>query len=190
MNLDIFLFSQINPVKDFFAVLSLIDKWVFNGVNNLALKYLWLDTLGIFLAQYLPWVLIGILILFLLKNFKKYWKMVSLGILAAVFARIITEIIHWLWYRPRPFVENQINSLLSHSPTSSFPSGHATFFFALSTIVYFYNKKAGIFFFLASFLIVLARVFTGLHWPLDILGGVAVGIFSAWFLNKIFSTNH
>ena len=164
MNLDIFLFSQI---------------------NSLALKYLWLDTLGIFLAQYLPCVLIGILILFLLKNFKKYWKIVSLGISAGVFARIITEIIHWLWYRPRPFIENQINSLLSHSPTSSFPSGHATFFFALSTIIYFYHKRAGIFFFLVSSLIGLGRVFTGVHWPLDILGGIAIGVFSGWLVNKV-----
>ena len=162
-----------------------LDIYIFSQINNLALKYLWLDTLGIFLAKYLPWVLIGILILFLIKNFKKHCKMVSLGISAAIFARIITEIIRWIWYRPRPFIENEVNLLLNHSPTSSFPSGHTSFFFALSTIIYFYNKKAGFFFFLASFLIVLSRVFTGIHWPSDILAGAIVGIFSAWLVHKI-----
>ena len=166
MNLDIYLFSQI---------------------NNLALKYLWLDTLGIFLAKYLPWVLIGILILFLIKDFRKYWKMVSLGVLAAGFARIITEIIRLVYYHPRPFIENEVNLLLNHPLTSSFPSWHTSFFFAFSTVIYFYNKKAGFFFFLASFLIGFGRVFTGIHWPSDILGGMVLGILSAWLINKLLS---
>ena len=46
------------------------------------------------------------------------------------------------------------------------------------------NKKAGIFFFLASFLIGLARVFSGIHWPSDILVGALVGILSAYLLRK------
>ena len=164
-----------------------LDICIFSQINGLALKYLWLDTLGIFLAKYLPWVLIGILILFLIKDFKKHYKMVCLGVSAAIFARIITEIIRWIWYHPRPFLENQVNLLLNHSPTSSFPSGHTSFFFALSTIVYFYNKKAGILLFLTSFSIGLGRVFTGIHWPSDILAGIIVGIFSAWLLRKLWS---
>jgi undecaprenyl-diphosphatase len=81
---------------------------------------------------------------------------------------------------------------LSHSVSSSFPSGHAAFFFALSTVLLLYNKKfyprpkfwwgAGLFFFLASFLISIARVFVGIHWPSDILAGAAIGIFSGWLI--------
>jgi len=106
-------------------------------------------------------------------------------IISAVLARfVIVELIRWVWQRPRPFVQNNVNLLLTHN-ASAFPSGHAAFFFAVSTIVYFYNKKAGILFFIASFLICLARVFSGIHWPLDILAGAIVGVLSGWVVHKI-----
>ncbi|MBZ9572575.1 phosphatase PAP2 family protein [Patescibacteria group bacterium] len=174
-----------------------MDFVIFQYLNNFALKYLWLDVIAIFFAKYLGWVLIGILILFLIKNFKKYWKMVVTAFVSAVLARfIITEIIRWLWPRTRPFVGAEVNLLLPHRLTGSFPSGHAAFFFALSMAFFLCYKKvyplpkfwwgAGILFFIASFLIAISRVFSGLHWPSDILGGALVGIFSAWLIHKIF----
>lgn len=164
-----------------------MDYLIFQYLNSFALKYLWLDVVAIFFARYFGWVLVGILILFLIKNFKKYWKMVATVFVSAILARfIITEVIRWLWSRTRPFIGEEINLLLPHRLTGSFPSGHAAFFFALSLIVYFYNKKAGILFFIASALIGVSRVFSGLHWPSDILVGAIVGLFSAWLINKIF----
>jgi len=123
----------------------------------------------------------------LTKDSKKYWPIIAQAILAAVLARFgITELIRFFWERPRPFIENNVNLLLSHSATGSFPSGHAAFFFALSAVVYFYNKKTGFFFFLASFLISISRVFCGVHWPSDIIAGAAIGIFSGWII-RLFS---
>jgi undecaprenyl-diphosphatase len=52
--------------------------------------------------------------------------------------------------------------------------------------VYFYNKKISIWFFVAAFLIGLARVFTGVHYPLDILGGAVIGIFVGWLTLVIY----
>ena len=46
--------------------------------------------------------------------------------------------------------------------------------------IYFYNKKWGIVFFVAAILMALARIVAGVHYPLDILGGAAVGILSAY----------
>ncbi|MDI6882950.1 MAG: phosphatase PAP2 family protein [Patescibacteria group bacterium] len=164
-----------------------MDFLVFQLINNFALKYLWLDTLAIFLTKYLPYLLIGILILLLIKNFKKYLPMVIKGFASAIFSGLVlTQIIRWFWFHPRPFIENEVNLLLTHSPSSSFPSAHTAFFFALSTIIYFYNKRTGIFFFLGSFLIGLARIFSGLHWPSDILGGIVLGILSGWLIYKFF----
>ena len=165
----------------------MIDYFIFQKINSLAGKSVCIDSLGIFFAEYLGYFLVAILFLFLLKNSKKYRPMAVKGFISAFFARFgITELIRFLWDRSRPFVENNVNLLLNHPATSSFPSGHAAFYFGLSIIVYFYNKKAGIFFLIASFLISISRVFVGIHWPSDVLAGAVIGIFSGWLTIKIF----
>jgi undecaprenyl-diphosphatase len=58
----------------------------------------------------------------------------------------------------------------------SFPSAHATFFFALSIIVYKENKTSGIVFLILSSIMGMARVAAGVHYPFDILGGAIMGI--------------
>lgn len=155
-----------------------MDAFVFQKINELAFRNHWLDSLGIFFAEYFPYVIVLCLVFFLVWNFKKYWGMVALALFSGVLSRGITEIIRFFWYKPRPFVENHINLLVGHIDSSSFPSGHASFFFGISIVVFLYNKKIGILFFLASFLVSWGRVYGGIHWPYDILGGLLVGIVS------------
>lgn len=162
-----------------------MDHLIFQQINNLALKNLYLDEVAIFCASFLGYILIGILFVFLIKNFKKYYKIVTLAFISGIFARFIIEIIRFIWNRPRPFISNSVNLLIRHSPSASFPSGHATFFFALSYLIFLYNKKIGLLFLIASFLISISRVFCGIHWPFDILAGALVGILSALIIKKI-----
>src|SRR3989344_3105578 len=133
-----------------------VDLYFFNLINSLALKWYWLDFIGFIIAKYSEYVLVVILVLFLAINFKKYWRMILEAVAAAVFTRfVLAEIIRWLWFKPRPFVTNSVNLLLDYdAKKASFPSGHAVFYFTLSTIVYFYNKKIGIVFYIASSIIV------------------------------------
>jgi undecaprenyl-diphosphatase len=161
-----------------------MDLYLFHLINQFALKWVWLDVFGRFGAQYLGYILIIFLFFFLIFNFKKYRKTVVQTITAVVLARLIfVEIIRWLLPRPRPFLSlADVNLLIKHSASSAFPSGHAAFFFALSAVVYLYNKKIGIWFLAGAFLISLARVFVGVHWPSDVLVGGLVGIFSAWLV--------
>jgi undecaprenyl-diphosphatase len=163
-----------------------LDSLIFSKINDLAGKSVCFDSFAIFCADYLGYVLIFILILFLLKDYKKYWQFVLKALVAAVLSRfVITELIRFFWEKPRPFIENNVNLLIGHEASSSFPSGHAAFYFALSTVVYFYNKKLGILFLISSVLISLSRVFVGVHWPSDILAGAIVGIFSGWLIVKL-----
>jgi len=161
-----------------------IDLFLFQFINQFAGKSACLDDTAIFFAKYFEYFLIFILLLFLVKSFKKYWPMVAQSFLAAILARlVITNIIRWLWFRPRPFVQSHINLLFNYNPAEpSFPSGHAAFYFAIATVVYSWNKKTGTLFYIASFLISIARVFSGIHWLSDILAGAAIGIFSGWLV--------
>ena len=182
--MDLYLFNLINPVRDSLFFVDSLDLIIFNGVNQFALKWLWLDVLAIILAEFFPYILLFALLLFLLKDHKKYLKVIIEAIAAAFFARfVIVSFIRWILPRARPFVNNNINLLFEYQGCS-FPSGQAAFFFAISTILYFYNKKIGALFFLSSILIVLARVFSGIHWPSDILTGAIVGIISGLVIKQ------
>ena len=165
-----------------------IDLFLTQFINQFAGKSACLDDTAIFFGKYFEYFLLFFLLLFLAKSFKKYWPMVVQAFSAAILSRfVITNIIRWLFPRPRPFVELHFNPLINQNPAeASFPSGHAAFYFAVSIIIYSYNKKAGFLFFLASFLISFSRIFCGLHWPSDILGGAVIGIISGIIILKLF----
>ena len=139
-----------------------------------------------FFAEYLGYILIVGFLVFFWKNKKKYPKLIFEAILAAVLSRgIITEAIRFFWQRSRPFVEQNIAPLMEHSSSASFPSGHASFYFAVGTVLYFYNKKAGILFLLGSAVIGITRVAAGLHWQSDVIAGALVGIASGFLVVQL-----
>jgi len=159
---------------------------LFEAINQYAGENSFLDSLAIFFSEYLQYFLVLAFIVLLIKNFNKYQLLVLRVTAAAILSRlVITEMIRSIYYSPRPFAENAVNLLIEHSPSASFPSGHASFFFAISTVVYLYNKKAGVLLFVASILVSVSRVFAGVHWPIDVIAGAAVGIFSGWVISKL-----
>jgi undecaprenyl-diphosphatase len=163
-----------------------MELLIFQFINGLANKYLWLDTLGVFFAKYLAYLMLFVLLVMVVGNFKKYSKTALLALTAGIFSEVFVQLIRLIWHRPRPFVGHKVNLLLHHSLSGSFPSGHAAFFFALSAVIYFYNKGLGYLFFILSALMGIARVFTGVHWLSDILGGAALGIASGFVCYKYF----
>ncbi len=162
------------------------DYYLFQQINNLAGQWSTLDLAVIFLVSYLQYVVGAGLLIFWFwdKNREERIKncyLAGVAISAIILSRLVfTEIIRWIWFRPRPFIDHAVNLLIVHANTGSFPSGHAAFFFALATAVFLSNRCAGQWLFLAAFLISVARVFVGVHYPGDILVGAAVGIFSGW----------
>lgn len=164
-----------------------MDLYLFQAINGLAGRYPFLDYLGIFFAEYLGYVLILIIAILLIKNFKGSFKMAAGALAAAILARFgFVALIRAIIPKARPFIENSVNLLLNQEASSSFPSGHAAAFFAASTVVYYFNKKLGIAFLIASCFISIFRVFCGVHWPSDILAGALVGLVSGWLTIKIF----
>ncbi len=164
-----------------------MDYLLFAYINNLAGKWICLDSIAIFFAEYLIYFLVAgaILFFFFLKRKERIRYLFLSGVSVILSRLIITELIRFAWFRPRPFVAHQVNLLIGHSSSGSFPSGHVAFLFALSAVIYFFNKKIGWIFFGLSFLVGLSRIFIGVHYPLDILGGIVVGVLSVVLL-KIF----
>lgn len=177
--------------------MNVFDVTLFRWLNSLVFLNLpvggWIDAWIIFKAEFLGLWILGILALILIfsKN-KKSWLQISFyALLSSAIARFIfTDIIRFFYHRPRPFeILENTNQLIFHSLGSSFPSGHAAFFFAVAASVFFFHRIWGIIFFGITLYIGTGRIEAGLHWPTDIIMGAVVGIFSAWlvqfFVRKI-----
>ncbi len=139
------------------------------------------DVLGIIIAQYIPYLLVlGFLILVYYQPFSR--RRVYLfceGALALILARgLITEIIRFFYHHERPFSFYNFTPLIPESGWS-LPSGHASFFFALAMVVWYADRRWGMVYLVLVTLVGLARIFVGVHWPLDIIAGAIVGIASA-----------
>jgi undecaprenyl-diphosphatase len=99
--------------------------------------------------------------------------MISIGIASA----LIVLSNHY-YFRTRPFDNLPAGSvnLLFYRPTdSSFPSNLAAVLFALAIAVFTKNKKYGSWLLALAVLVGFGRIYMGIHYPLDILGGAAVG---------------
>ncbi len=157
-----------------------MNNYLFATINSLAGNSVWLDRIGIFLAVYLTYLIVMALVYGGFLSGWKYGKrMFWEAIIASLTARLlIIEAIRAFYPHPRPFMIEQVRQLIPESGWS-FPSGHTTFVFAIAMTVWFYNRKFAYYLFAAGFLVGIARVYVGVHWPFDIFGGIATGILTS-----------
>lgn len=182
-----------------------IDNSFLLFFHSLANKNVFVDNVIIFLAEYLPFIAVILMILFIaIKNLKYIskenhlikikdtLKRIIFMFLPAIFSWVVATIIKYLIKRPRPFIElsNSVNPLFTHGGVDSFPSGHATFFMALAIGAFSLNKKFGWVMVIIAILIGLARIISGIHFPVDILSGFLLGILSSYLLNLLFKNKN
>ena len=164
-----------------------LNAALFQSIHGLAGQNAILDGLGIFFAEYFPYVLtLGFLILALRESgWRRKAYVVIEGALALVLAPgFITLTVHYFYFHPRPFAFYGFMPLISESG-ASFPSGHAAWFFALALVVFWTDRAWGVWYFIFAFVNGLARIYVGVHWPFDILGGAAAGVFAALFIRGL-----
>ncbi len=144
----------------------------------------------VFCAQTLPYIVLGLALVFFVihrhyvKNetvslrsiFAKVYEFLFFG-LSAVLAWLSAAILKKIIGAPRPIerLHDLVPAIIEYG-FNSFPSGHATFFSALATMLYLRHKGVGVLFFFFALVIGIARVVAGVHFPIDILAGYALGV--------------
>ncbi|MBI2100287.1 MAG: phosphatase PAP2 family protein [Candidatus Vogelbacteria bacterium] len=137
-----------------------VNEIIFRWFNGLAGRSPLSDTLIIFLAEYLGWILvIGLVIYF----FRRRGQILPVVAIAST-SWLISRVIKYFYLHPRPF-----------APDNSFPSGHGALFSALAFALYLYDRRWGNIYLVGAVLIGLARVAAGVHWPGDVLAGFILG---------------
>lgn len=103
--------------------------------------------------------------------------------LAAVVAVIVNIPIRGFVERPRPFLEHRgLEVLIKGKTDFSFVSDHATLAMALAVGIFLVHRKLGLIGIGLAVLAGFSRVYMGVHYPTDVVGGLALGMAVALLL--------
>jgi undecaprenyl-diphosphatase len=162
-----------------YTLFHLINQYA--GVNPLV------DTLAKLAAKYMPLVVIVGMVVLWIKNGKRTRDIVLYGFYAAILGLLINYLIGFIYFHPRPFMVPTGTLLFPYSADSSFPSDHSTLIFSMAMILAYFKETriAGLVFLVLGLIGGFARVFCGVHFPLDILGSLVVAAVCAVIIYQL-----
>jgi len=178
--------------------IRLLDHSLSFWFNGLAGRFIGLDIFAIFCADFLIFVIPLIILFFYFFYHRNQTVSIFLRIiLSAILAYLIGCLLNYslgmFFVRLRPFVLYpeiyRLNDFFSSPQDYSFPSDHTAIAFVMGLVVFRNWRKFGIILLILSSLVGLSRIFVGVHYPLDILGGVLTALLSVWIINIIFRKN-
>lgn len=146
------------PLDDIFWLLSVVGR---GGM-------VWLGVAGVFAIR---------------KRDRGAFTLVLLAVLLA--STIADYVVKPLVDRERPFATMSGDVIGGRPHDASFPSGHSANAFAGAlTLSWIVPGGAGAWWALAA-AIAFSRVYLGVHYPLDVAGGAALGLLSAWLARRL-----
>lgn len=109
------------------------------------------------------------------------WKgrlLVVMALLLLVVSNAVSEQLKQLFQRPRPCLALEtVRLLVGCSKTNfSFPSSHASNITAQALLFAFFYRPIAVPLFLVAAAVGYSRVYVGVHYPLDVVGGILVGL--------------
>jgi membrane-associated phospholipid phosphatase len=134
---------------------------------------------------------VTVFVIFLLM---RRWSAACQLITAFVLSALLTQLLKSFFSMPRPkqfFLPGQyayfINGV-THTGFASFPSGHSTSIFALTTILALLekNKKANVVYLLVAVGVGYSRIYLGQHFLGDVLMGSFIGVLTAILVHWLF----
>jgi undecaprenyl-diphosphatase len=129
-------------------------------------------------------------------------------VIACPLAYVFNLLIEQFIYEPRPFISHHVHLLVQHAADGSFPSDHTAWSFAVvgmlafSLLPWFARtkkpvtstapsaiRKTSVILLLIGLLVActigIARIFVGVHYPDDIVGGAFDGLLAAFIVTIV-----
>lgn len=160
-------------------------------MNNVIFTYLYslstnnfMGDMAVVLHQ-LTYPILGLIIIISLIIALRKLFAFSLLILSGSLSWFIAGILKFLFHTPRPFMELDITPLIYQSGFA-FPSQHTAVFSAIAISMFLINKKFAIIILILAIIIGVSRIILGVHYPIDILGGLLVGIITSFVITYFF----
>jgi undecaprenyl-diphosphatase len=170
MSVDLWLFKVINGLAGHTPVLdqlmqAVVSDYVGPTLQVLALLGFWFE------GTHAP-------------ERRKNQRAVLLAVLALVVSGAVVALCNLFYFRDRPFRYHEVNLLFYYPSDSSFPSNSVTVLFSMAAAIWLRNRAWGWPLILLAGAFALARVYCGVHYPLDVLVGSLLGAATAWFLTR------
>ena len=133
-------------------------------------------------ARWLSVVEIGLMLLLALDG-RRGSALRMLAAVATVY--VACDGLGRVWSRPRPFERVAgLDPLVEHSEGRSFPSRHVASGVAMAAIGSRAHPRLGAIMSLVACVLGASRVAAGVHYPTDILGGAALGLFVGCYARR------
>ncbi|MCB0076569.1 MAG: phosphatase PAP2 family protein [Anaerolineales bacterium] len=166
-----------------------MDYGLFEAINGLAGRWTVADEFFRFFANdyIVPTAIVAMLVIDWFRGALRARRVVVHAILALLVANLIVKLSNLLWYRLRPFTLHDVTLLFYYPSDSSFPSNSAAAMWAMAWALWLRDRRSplGRMALLLAALMGFSRIWVGVHYPADIVGGALVGIIAATLVERV-----
>ena len=168
------------------------DEKVFHWINGLAGRVSFFDRIIEWVvSDYMIPVALALVLVGLwfagsdMLTRQRYQIGLFVALTSMALSSLAVYIINWQYFRPRPFVDHDV-TLLFYQPTdSSFPANSMAATFGIAAAVWGVNRRIGTVLLIAATLYGFARVYAGVHYPLDIVAGALIAVVITFLVFKL-----
>ena len=167
------------------------DNEITATINSLAGHFPALDLSAIFFAKYVIFLLVlSIAVTWFVRADRAAWRFraISCG-LAVVAGLLLNQGILLFVSRVRPYDLGLTHLMVEKSADPSFPSDHATVVFAIAFMLVLLRDRFRNIYLLFAVLVALARVFMGVHFFGDMVGGTLTAAVAAALVHIMYKSS-